>query len=381
MGCIGGFLKKQNAGYESGGLPIQTELSRVQRRKKKKKPWLLVLSICSIIILIGSGCIVYTLWDAFNQSYDPLERKNPGKREQAVTMDEPFTVMLVGADGDEHNWRADTLMIAAINPKENSMVMYSIPRDTYVEIANSNGIKTKINSAPYYGTRAGVDPETNLVETVEDYLNIPVDYFVKLNFQGFIEVVDAVGGVEVDVPFDFNMRLFNKWYTFQQGPGHLDGHEALAYVRMRKSDPRGDAGRNDRQQEVLKNLLSQGASFNSVSKINELLQAVGNNLGHNMQANEMYKLQSLYRNVPSDRIETIHDNGYDSNQESAQGIWFHYVSDEERLRLSHIFQKQLDLPLKTLEDEDFHGQSPADEENNTNQDETTVQPGSTDTIE
>ncbi|PTM59545.1 LCP family protein [Desmospora activa] len=338
-------------------------MSRVQKHKKKK-PWLRVLLICFTIILIGSGCIVYQLWGAFDQSFDPLERDKSTKREQVATMDEPFTVLLIGADGDDQNWRADTLMLAAINPKENTMFMYSIPRDSYAEMANSNGVKTKINAAPYYGVRAGVDPETNLVETVEDYLNVPVDYFVKLNFQGFIDVVDAIGGVEVDVPFSFDMRLFNKWYSFQEGPAHLDGHEALAYVRMRKSDPRGDAGRNDRQREVVQNLLSQGVSFNSVNKINDVLQAVGNNLGHNMQVNEMYKMQSLYRNVPKDQVETLQDNGYDS-KDNPQGIWYHYISDEERLRLSHILQRQLDLPLQTLDGQEFMGQSPADQGENT----------------
>lgn len=342
-------------------------LSRSDRLKKtkKKKPWLWITFSFLLIGAVSSSYLFYQVWGAMDQSFDPLEREKSSKRNQVVTMDEPFTILLVGADGTDDNWRSDTLIFAAINPEKKSAKLLSIPRDTYTEMANSNGVKTKINAAPYYGIKAGLDPETNMVETVEEFLNVPVDYFIKANFKGFIEIVDALGGVDVEVPFNFNMRLFNKWYTFNKGPAHLDGHEALAYVRMRKSDPRGDAGRNDRQQEVLQNLMSQAVNLNSMTKLDEIMQAVGNHVGHNLQIKEMYQLQATYRSIPKNNIETLHDRGYDSNQENSRGIWYHYISDEERLRLSLILRKQLDLPLKALDDRDYQGEIPDEEESQT----------------
>lgn len=345
-------------------MPVSdSRLSRVRKQKKKKR-WVWVLMSCISIALIGSSYFIFQVWGAMDHAFDPLERSQPSKRDQEATMDQPFTVLLMGADGKKDDWRTDTLMLASIHPKKKSIKIYSIPRDTYTEIANSNGVKTKINAAPYYARLAGVDLETNVVETVEDHLNVPVDYFVKINFQGFIDVVDALGGVDVDVPFDFKMRLFYKWYTFEKGPAHLDGHEALAYVRMRKSDPRGDHGRTERQREVLQNLASQAVSLNSVTKINDIIQALGNNLGHNLKVSEVYKLQATFRSIPKENMEMLTDRGYDSNKENSRGIWFHHVSDEERLRLSHIFRKHLDLPLETLDGQKFEGTSPADEENN-----------------
>ncbi|MFC4077059.1 LCP family protein [Salinithrix halophila] len=333
------------------------------KEKKKKKLWLRIFLSLLIIGVLASGYFIYQVFGAVDQSYDPLNRKKSDKRDKEVTMDEPFTVLLVGTDvksAKAKNWRSDTMIVAAVNPKKKSIKMVSVPRDTYAEIANSNGVKTKLNAAPYYGTQNRVGPMTNTVQTLENYLNIPIDYYVKINFSGFIQVVDALGGVDVDVPFNFNMRLFYKWYTFKQGPTHLDGHEALAYVRMRKSDPRGDAGRNERQREVVQNLMSQAVSLNSVSKIDDVLKAVGDNVSHNMKVSEMYKLQSTYRSIPKDRTETLKVQGYDS-KDNPQGIWYHYINDNERLRISHILQKELELPLETLDGQKFQGQSPAEE--------------------
>ena len=115
--------------------------------------------------IIGvSSYFIYQVWAAAEQSFDPLNRDKSDKRDKEITMEDPFTVLLVGTDvrtADAKDWRSDVLMVAAVNPKKNSIKMLSIPRDTYAAISNSNGVKTKINSAPYYGTRSQVGPMTN----------------------------------------------------------------------------------------------------------------------------------------------------------------------------------------------------------------------------
>ncbi|WP_281252046.1 LCP family protein [Marininema halotolerans] len=250
------------------------------------------------------------------------------------------------------------MVIAAVNPKKKTMKMVSVPRDTYTSIANTpNGFKTKINAAPYYGVKAGVGPMTNTVLTLENYLNTPIKYYVKVNFNGFIDVTDSLGGVDVDVPFDFNIRLFYKYYNFKKGPAHLNGHEALAYVRMRKSDPRGDAGRNERQREVIQSLMKQSMSFNSIGKMDDILKAVGKNVSHNMKLSEMLELQSIYRSIPKKNMETLNFKGYDSNK-NPQGLWYHYISDSERLRVSLELRKTLNLPLQTLDGKPYEEEIP-----------------------
>lgn len=285
-----------------------------------------------------------------DDSYDPLKRDKSSKRKKEVTMKDPFTVMFVGTDvrsAKSENWRSDVLIVAAVNPKEKSIKMVSIPRDTLAPIANTQG-KDKINSAASYGISKNVGPMTNTVETVEHFLNIPIDYYVKVNFNGFIELVDAVGGVDVNVPFDFSMRLFYKMQHYEKGPAHLDGTRALGYVRMRKSDPRGDQGRNERQREVIQALMSKIVDIKSVTKIDDILQSLGRNVTHNMKLEELYELQDIYRAIPDENTETLKLNGRNS-KDNPKGIWYYIVTDQERLRLSNVIRKQLKLPLQTLD--------------------------------
>ncbi|SDX51306.1 transcriptional attenuator, LytR family [Marininema mesophilum] len=339
----------------------QLRTNRVKKKRRRKKIWMWTLLSILLIAIIGTSYFFYTAQGAYNKSFDPLKRGDKSsKREKAVTMQDPFTVLLVGTDvkdSSDQNWRSDTAIVAAINPKKKSIKMVSIPRDTYAEIANTNGFKNKINSAPYYGTIKGVGPMTNTVQTIENYLNTPIDYYVKLNFKGFIDVTDALGGVNVNVPFDFNMRLFWKNYTYKKGPAHLNGHEALGYVRMRKEDPRGDFGRNDRQREVVQNLMKQAMSLNSISKIDDVIKAVGDNVNHNLKVNEMLDLQSTYRGIPKKNTNTLKMSGYDSNK-NPKGIWYHYIPEQERLRISLELRKQLNLPLQTPDGKPYNGKIP-----------------------
>ncbi|SMO59353.1 transcriptional attenuator, LytR family [Melghirimyces algeriensis] len=311
-----------------------------------------MLGFFLIVILAICSYWIFQLWYAMDDSFDELNRGiKSNKRDQKITMKDPFTIMFVGTDNrnaKETYWRPDTIMVIAINPDQKTMKILSIPRDTKTEIANTNGWKTKINAAAYYGLKSNVGPITNTVETVENLLNIPIDYYVKVNFNGFIELVDAVGGVDVNVPFDFSMRLFDQMQYYKKGPAHLNGTRALGYVRMRKSDPENDLGRNKRQREVIQSLMNKLTRFQSIAKINDILQSLGKNITHNMEINEMIALQKIYRNIPQDHIETLEIDGVNSNK-NPKGIWYYIVSDQERLQLSNIIRKQLELPSQTLD--------------------------------
>ncbi|WP_245891148.1 LCP family protein [Desmospora activa] len=292
-----------------------------------------------------------------------MKRDKSAKRDGVVNTDEPFSVLILGTDvkvESNQPWRSDVIMVATFNPNDHSMKMLSIPRDTYTEIPNSNGVKTKINAAPVYGQKANAGAVTNSAIAVEELLNIPIDYYVKVNFTGFMEVVDALGGIEVNVPFTFTTRLFNQYKTYEEGPAHLNGEEALGYVRMRKQDPRGDAGRNDRQREVLQSLMNQALSITSITKVDDIMQSVGNNITHNFKMNQIMDLQKIYRESKDDS-ESIKMEGYD-DKNNPEGVWYHYISDEERLRVSNLLRKHLELPLETLDGQPYDPeQAPTDE--------------------
>ncbi|PTM60000.1 LytR family transcriptional attenuator [Desmospora activa DSM 45169] len=317
------------------------------------------MSVC----LLVSGYFIYLIWDAASESFDQMKRDKSAKRDGVVNTDEPFSVLILGTDvkvESNQPWRSDVIMVATFNPNDHSMKMLSIPRDTYTEIPNSNGVKTKINAAPVYGQKANAGAVTNSAIAVEELLNIPIDYYVKVNFTGFMEVVDALGGIEVNVPFTFTTRLFNQYKTYEEGPAHLNGEEALGYVRMRKQDPRGDAGRNDRQREVLQSLMNQALSITSITKVDDIMQSVGNNITHNFKMNQIMDLQKIYRESKDDS-ESIKMEGYD-DKNNPEGVWYHYISDEERLRVSNLLRKHLELPLETLDGQPYDPeQAPTDE--------------------
>ncbi len=150
--------------------------------------------------------------------------------------------------------RSDALMVMSLDPNHDKMQIVSIPRDTRTTIVG-RGSESKINAAYAYG---GPDMAIN---TVENFLDIDLDYYVKVNMEGLSQMVDAVGGVTVNNDRDwYDEGYYKKGYHYKKGEIHLDGPKALGYVRMRHLDNRGDFGRNKRQRQVIQAVLDKGSS-------------------------------------------------------------------------------------------------------------------------
>lgn len=332
----------------------KVDKSRINRVKKKsKKKWVLrVLTIVSLVLL-GIGLYFGSqIWGVFANSQHMIGKSNLREKEVEIQK-EPFTVLLIGTDqrkSASKDWRADVLMVAAVNPKTNSVKILSIPRDTYVKIANTNGVKTKINAAAVYGYRNGVDPVQNIRETVENLLHIPIDHYALINFQGFEDIVDAVGGVEVNVQFPFMQRAIGgRKVYFEPGIQHLNGPEALAYVRMRKQDPKGDIGRNERQREVITKLVDKLASIDGVTKFSEITEAVGQNFKYSFEISKLPALINVYRNIPKENIETIELQVIPEKIPGQGDVLI--LKQEERDRVRQILQQQIDfIPQQEIED-------------------------------
>lgn len=259
---------------------------------------------------------------------------------------DPFVVLLMGTDGrsaETHNWRPDVLMLAAINPQNESIKIISIPRDTYVEIANTNGIKDKINAAASHAYIKEINPVQNVRETVENLFHIPIDYYAKVNFQGFTDIVDALDGVNVNVPFPFKAKkIGGETVGFEQGPTRLNGEEALAYVRMRRSDPEGDKGRNKRQREVIQGLVDQLIGFDILTKFPALTKAVQNNFEYSFSLSEISSLSLSYQQSKNhlEEIEILTE----SSRKYLGGVYAYIekLSEEERLKISQQLQSQIE---------------------------------------
>jgi LCP family protein required for cell wall assembly len=335
-----------------------------KRRKKSKskwKTWALRSFLVILAIILGyAGYVVYQVVGAVSKGYDG-NLKLSQYRQKAVNMKkDPFTILFIGVDQltseDEKKdfYRTDVLILAAINPKTKTVKLLSIPRDTYAEIANTGGHKDKINAAATYGRLHGIDPIENTRQTVENFLyGVPVDYYVKINFKGFIQLVDAVGGVDVYVKKGFKIESFDaskglnsgeyhgKTFVFKEGPMHLTGEMALPYVRMRKQDPMGDFGRQERQREVIKQILDKIISFDSITKVEEITSAVGDNLTYNIPPSDFIGLLALYQEIPKQNIETIK-----LHTTTQPGTWYELVTKKERRRVSNILKQQLEIPIE-----------------------------------
>lgn len=212
-----------------------------------------------------------------------LEEPEVAKIEEIETVEETTEIvrgegsvsfLLLGIDayGEKMVGRSDTMIVVTANKKDGSMKMVSIPRDSYVSIIGK-GFYDKITHAYAFGG-------SDMAEaTVENLLGIEIDHVVAANFNSFARVVDIVGGVTVDVPFDFDEKMVSGGRAyFTKGEQTLNGDEALAYARMRKRDPRGDLGRNERQQQIIEALIREVASFGSVTKIKDLYDVAKDNV-------------------------------------------------------------------------------------------------------
>ncbi|OLO27372.1 LytR family transcriptional regulator [Priestia megaterium] len=315
---------------------VQSSNARRRKRKKpkKKRAFKIILGIILILIL-GVAGYAYSIWHSvektFTQTHEPLKRDVSEKRSTKVSLanGDPISILLLGVDqraGDRG--RSDSTILMTVNPKTQSMKMVSIPRDTRTEIVGK-GTQDKINHAYAFG---GVDMAVN---TVEKFLDVPVDYYVQVNMESFKDIVDAVGGVTVNntLAFDYD------GYSFQKGPLKLDGKEALAFTRMRKQDPRGDFGRQQRQRQVIEGVIDEGASVQSLTNYGTILDAIGQNVKTNLTFDDMKQIQSNYK----DARKNSEQLQIDGKGEKINGIYYYAVSDDTRNQLSAELKESLNL--------------------------------------
>ncbi|MHA6252390.1 LCP family glycopolymer transferase [Oceanobacillus sp. CAU 1775] len=301
-------------------------VSRRQSKNKKRRWPFWVGGIILFFILIGGGLVFYVysqLGNTLDTMHTPLARDQDPERQKQIKEifdeKESLNMLLLGVDerpGDRG--RSDTMILMSLNPRTDSMVMLSIPRDTYVNIPG-RGID-KINHAYAFG---GVELA---VQTVEEAFNVPVHLYARVNMEGFKQGIDAIGGVTVN-----NTQSFSQGgSTFSEGPIQLNGTQALDYIRMRKQDPRSDMGRNERQRAVITAAMNKAASFSSITKFGEVLDILGGNVQTDV---DMKRAQTLFTGYLGTRsnIQTMEISGSGS---TINGIWYYVVPDSEFNRIT-----------------------------------------------
>ena len=247
-----------------------------KKKKSKKKSKFataifIIVLICTMFLFGWIGYVGAYLYPLLTGSSEEDEVKAPITEEQkAAFASGKITVLMMGSDrreGEEQS-RSDTLMVAFVDLDQKQIRLLSMPRDTYVTIPTT-GEQTKINHSYAYG---GVDL---VKQTLESNFGIKCDYYMDVDFQGFIDVIDALGGITLDVPRD--MYYPDEGIDLTAGVQDLDGSKALQFCRFR-SDGQGDLGRIDRQQAFLVAMKEKMFSAGTLLKIPDICSAVMENM-------------------------------------------------------------------------------------------------------
>lgn len=291
-----------------------------------------VISVLLVIIGIGLLSVYSSVETTVEKMQEPLKIPVSSYREipDPIKNERPISFLLLGIDERENDkGRTDTMIVVTVNPNKNTTKMISIPRDTYTKIIGFEK-EDKINHAYAFG---GIEMAK---ASVEDLLQIPIDYTISINMEGFIGLVDAVEGVDVEN----NLAFAVDDYMYELGSIHLQGEQALAFVRMRYDDPNGDFGRQERQKIVLDAVTNKLITLNSLWKYKELLGIVGENVRTNLSLEEMKTISKNYK----DALKDVESLSFQEGQgQIMQQIWYYMLDSQELKEIQNQLQTHLEL--------------------------------------
>lgn len=295
---------------------------------KKKSWWITILLFASLLAVYKLTMIYVQVQQTMNDVYTPVRTSY----EVSAQTHEPFSILLLGVDErGEDSGRSDAMIVMTVNGQLETTKMLSIPRDTRVEI-DGKGFEDKINHAYAFG-----GPEL-AVQTVEQFLAIPIHYVVCVNMESFVDFIDLVDGITVHNPFEFHYEGAH----FPEGEQVLTGERALQYVRMRFDDPAGDFGRQHRQRQVLEGLFEKGKSLDTLFQYEKILQIVKAHVEMNLTFQDALMIQKNY-DASLKNIETL--SFLQGHGERIHGIYY-YMPDEAELKaLQQVLQTHLQLPV------------------------------------
>ncbi|OAB33930.1 LCP family protein [Paenibacillus glacialis] len=323
---------------------------RLPQKKKKKKSFLKSFLKLLLIVIILSFLSVagYLGWVAYKLDNTILDTgiDTPVAPEASAKV-KPVTMLLLGTDYRPKTGThlTDVMMVATFNPDTKSATVVSIPRDTRIDL---DGYKVRKANAYYPNfldaeKKSGITAPNEMKQMFTKYLDIPIDYVTVINFQGFSDVVDALGGVDVNISMDmcYKDKADGTDINLKKGPSELNGEDALGYVRYRHSGPgckprtkeSDDFSRNQRQNEVLHSLIDQMQTFSGATKIGSVLDAVSDNLETDIEKAQLKNIIATYWNISKDNVKFVP------------------VTGEWKSPYVHINDDELDKAKQALKDE------------------------------
>lgn len=321
-----------------------------KRRKKHKsskhsiwkKVMITIIALVGVLI-VAIGIVFAKLYSDVSKSakatYASVERTSTSAdRDSEVDLSkkEPFSVLLLGVDtgalGRTYKGRSDSMMVATVNPNDNKTLLVSLERDTYATIVG-HGTEDKINHAYAFGG-AGMS-----MDTVSNLLDIPIDHYIVINMEGIQQLVDAVGGVDVDNTLKFDYTQDDVTYTYDIGKIHLEGMKALGYLRMRYDDPEGDYGRQRRQRAVVTAIAKKVLSLDGVTQYKALLDAMEDNVLTDLTFDQMKQITLDYR----DAFKTIDPQQLKGTGFMQDGVSYQRVSEEDLKAMQDQLKTELEI--------------------------------------
>lgn len=299
-------------------------LKYYKKRHRKKK--IAAISATIVFLILGSLFLSFKIFyepGKLNENmgfFQSLSHLVLSSDRDLLAGKKNINILVLGIGGPGHDgpYLTDTMLVISIDKKDGRAAMISIPRDLLVDTYKFG--KRKINSLNAYAEAERAGSGAKFVRDVaEELLRIPINYYARIDFSAFEELIDAVGGIDIDVPRAFSDPLYPRisnpaqttTVTFEAGPQHMDGRTALIYSRSRhgNNNEGNDFARSRRQQQVvlaLKNTILSGGTLLSPAKIKEIYQILKERLDTNINALEAIQLVGTYKNLnPSaDKIAT-----------------------------------------------------------------------------
>ncbi|WP_231686778.1 LCP family protein [Bacillus sp. JCM 19034] len=312
-----------------------------------------ILFILFVAIIAYSVYLFINVYDATKEAYvdiDRIDNKSVLREEDVTIGKDPISILLIGVEDyetDGQNGRADTLIVVTLNPHTEQMTMTTIPRDARVEFTEEEADRYagfhKINAAYTYGSMFGYGENKLTIEKVEQLLNIPIDEYVAVDFDGFRDIVDALGGVTIDIKEPFwekNFYVSGERFEFEKGERKLNGEEALAFVRMRKRDVNTIYSREERQRQFIEATIDEAISTNTLFKVGEISNILGENVSTSFRPIDIFHLQQIYSSINTSDVKTFEIEG---EGQMINNIYYFVPTEESLDFVSEQIGQELEL--------------------------------------
>lgn len=318
-----------------------------------KKIFLMSLAIIGLTVgagLIYGASLLNFSTDAISKTFKQLDGE---EKITPIDATEPLTILLMGVDmdqatrgGDWEGGRSDSMILVTVNPKTKETNMMSLTRDIMVEIAEasgeSSGTVEKLNHSYSYGQAPMA------IATIEKMMDINIDRYIEINMDGLVELVDAVGGIEVNntLGFPISISEHEPAYTSVVQPGKqlVNGNQALVYARMRYDDPEGDIGRQRRQREVITAIIKKLLQLDGFTQYKKILTAISNNMRTNIEISPATIPSLLGYKDSVSKLNSYQLRGVD---QMVDAIYYQLPTSEHLLEMQNILKKSIGLEEKT----------------------------------